>query len=178
MEASKEIRLKKAGEEEVYGPMDMDELIILANNAYISPEDQISIDKGEWTKATDIERLAMVWTIHSDGGMEYGPTTVGTVKEFLVAGEIKGNDSVTHTKTNETRTVESLLGADQVAAAAEERHKISESAPDQGLEESLEIAKDLRIRRLESDLERLKRKHEELTQKYRQVSEQLLRDHK
>ncbi|NJK90901.1 MAG: hypothetical protein HC904_03120 [Blastochloris sp.] len=175
---SSKIRLRKKEENEILGPMDMDELKILADSAYISPGDEVSFGEGAWIKAVSVEELGMCWTIRSSDGAEYGPTTLGTVREFMAAGEIDKEAILINTRTKKESTARAELGEEIMAkmeAELEAEKKEQASAlPDRDLEESLEVAKDLRIRTLEVEQEALKKDYEELSQKYRRAAEELM----
>ena len=173
MSETNNIRLRKPHENEIYGPMDMDELKHLANTAYVSPEDEISFDSGDWMPAPLCEELEMVWTIQSADGTSYGPTTVGTVKEFLIAGEVSENDRLVHGKTGEEHSIQEVLGEEGMKEAETEIIEARTPQTDEGLTESMEIAKDLRIRNLETEMEILKKDSDDLKQKYLQACEEL-----
>jgi hypothetical protein len=170
----KKVRLRKVEENEILGPMDMAELKLLAESAYISPGDEIAFDGEQWKKAVLIEELGMCWTIRSKDGVEYGPTTVGTVREFLSAGEIEKDATLINTLTKKETTVKELLGDEAMAKVEAEKQEQAILIPDKDLEESLEVAKDIRIRTLEVEYDSLKKEFEDLSQKYRRTAEELI----
>jgi len=169
-----QIRLKKIAENEIHGPMDLEELKALASGAFVAPEDQVSIDGGDWHPASEIEELDMIWLIHTEDGSQYGPTTVGTIREFLMAEELRATHTLENVGSGETCTVSELLGEEVVQEVAAERDE-SEAIPMADIDETLETAKDLRIRQLESDFDHLQREHDKLMAQYRKVSEELIR---
>ncbi|MDD5262891.1 MAG: hypothetical protein PHD76_13685, partial [Methylacidiphilales bacterium] len=71
MNETTQVRLRKPNDEEIYGPMSMFELKHLADTAYISPEDEIAFEAGDWMLALECEDLAMIWTIQSEDGTSY-----------------------------------------------------------------------------------------------------------
>ena len=83
MSESQNIKLKKKSDDEIHGPMDMSELVELSRSAFVAPEDEVSFDDGDWVPAPSIPQLEMIWIIRTSDGIEYGPTTVGTIREFL-----------------------------------------------------------------------------------------------
>lgn len=168
------IRLKKISENEIHGPMDMAELQALAAGAYVSPEDQVSFDGENWQLASELEPLEMFWIIHTEDGAQYGPTTTGTIREFLTAEELTQSHIIEDARTGEKLTVAELLGPAVVNEVMAERAE-SEVIPMADIEETLETAKDLRIRQLEADFDHLQREHDKLMAQYRKVSEELIR---
>lgn len=174
MNETTQVRLRKPNDEEIYGPMSMFELKHLADTAYISPEDEIAFEAGDWMLALECEDLAMIWTIQSEDGTSYGPTTAGTIKEFLTAGEISTNDKLVHAKTGEVKTIRDVLGEEGMQEAQKEMVQAPGTPTDEGLSESMEIAKDLRIRTLECEMEALRKEHDDLKQKYMQSCDELV----
>ena len=63
--------------------MDLDHLKALANQSLIAPEDLVQVDEGPWNKAPEVAGLEMLWWVEPLDGPRYGPTTAGTVAEFL-----------------------------------------------------------------------------------------------
>jgi hypothetical protein len=102
-------RLQKVQTGRVLGPMDLDHLKALANQSLIAPDDLIQVDEGPWTKAPDVASLEMLWWVEPLDGPRYGPTTAGTVAEFLQSGQLGGSELVTHVRTKETYTVNEFI---------------------------------------------------------------------
>lgn len=171
------IHLKKVSEDEVHGPMDINELLELSQSAFVAPEDQIQFDGGEWLPAPDIPELEMNWIIRTDDGIEYGPTTGGTIREFLMVGEISEETTVVHKQTEETKTVGDLLGETTLSRVRQEQQQAAkENEEDSGeFNESLDVAKDLKIRQLQADLDETESKYNSLMLKYRKATEELTR---
>ena len=174
MSDTNKIRLRKPDDEEIYGPMDMAELKHLANTAYISPDDEVALDGVTWCPAPECEELEMVWSIQSRDGTTYGPTTVGTIKEFYIAGEIGAGDRLIHSKGHEGKSIRDVLGEEGLKEAEAEKLRGQGTQADEGLAESMEIAKDLRIRNLEVELDQLKKESDELKQKYLKVCDEIV----
>jgi hypothetical protein len=179
-------RLKKAREESFYGPMEEGELKQLAQSAMVAPEDLVDRNDDKWVPAGQIEFLEMDWNIHTADGNGYGPTTIGTIREFFGGGEITVRDEVIHVRTQEKKTVGDLLGLtgkevgqlDGAASAPVPRigtdttriEMPSSVAPE--VVRTMDTAKDLRIRQLELDMQKLQREYETLLQKYRKLSQE------
>ncbi|MEM1157933.1 MAG: hypothetical protein AAF649_06455 [Verrucomicrobiota bacterium] len=178
MSEKQSIKLKKAAEGEVHGPMEMKELMELSQAAFVAPEDEVSLDDGDWKPAHEIPELGMDWIIRTGEGIEYGPTSQGTIREFLMVGEISEENTLYHKTSEEEKTVGHLLGDSVVEEAKEEQRQASKVIEDPAqeepeLEKSLEVAKDIRIHQLETDLHELENKYNSLTLKFRKVSEEL-----
>jgi hypothetical protein len=179
-------RLKKAREESIYGPMDEAGLKQLAQSAMVAPEDLVDKEDDKWVPAGEIEFLEMDWRVHTADGNGYGPTTIGTIREFFGGGEITVRDEVIHVRTQERKSVGDLLGltgkevgqldgsaAAPVPAVSSDtaRLKLPNSLPEEVIR-PLDTAKDLRIRQMELDMQKMQRDYETLLQKYRKLSEE------
>ncbi len=178
MSEKQSIKLKKAAEDEVHGPMDMGELVELSQAAFVAPEDEVSFDDGKWLPAHEIAELEMEWIIRTGEGIEYGPTSTGTIREFLMVGEINEETTVYHKTSDEEKKVGDLLGDSVVEEAKEEQRQASQiiegpKEENAEMEEALEVAKDIRIHQLETDLHEMEQKYNSLTLKFRKVSEEL-----
>lgn len=80
--------LQKA-DREIHGPIHLDQLRSWAAEAKISPLDKVSNDGQEsWVRAPMVPELQMDWLIEMPDKYLYGPTSVGTLQEFLATGEI------------------------------------------------------------------------------------------
>lgn len=102
-------RLQKVQTGRVLGPMDLDHLKALANQSLIAPDDLVQVDEGIWQKAPEVTELEMLWMVEPLDGPRYGPTTAGTIAEFLQSGQLGGSELVSHTRTKETYTVTEFL---------------------------------------------------------------------
>ena len=170
--------LRKKNETEIFGPMDLHELKNLVDSAYIAPEDAVSEDGEIWKHSHEWDALAMHWKVHMSDGQFYGPTSLGTIKEFYRAGELKKDQDLTHAKSGVTRTVAEVLGEDFISEFEAAQSKADPSAFASELEEPLEVARELRIQQLEADLEKTKKDYDMLMHQYRRVSEELLQTKK
>jgi GYF domain 2 len=93
--ASQDWYLLKAQDREVYGPIKLDQLQVWAAEAKIAPLDKVSSDGREsWVRAPMVPELQMDWLIEMPDNYLYGPTSVGTIQEFLATGEIDGDVTV------------------------------------------------------------------------------------
>lgn len=90
--------LLKAADNEIFGPAALDQLRNWAAEAKISPLDRVSNDdRKTWQRAPMITGLQMDWLIEMPDNFLYGPTSVGTLQEFLATGEIDEHVNVINT---------------------------------------------------------------------------------
>jgi ribosomal protein L19E len=165
-------RVKKAPDDSIYGPVDMETLKEWANSAQIAPQDMVDESDDNWRVAPEIDFLEMLWMIKLPGGEIYGPTTVGTLREFINEGLVTEKTLATHGKTHQSLPLTALV------AAVDFEKKRASRRPGQAGNKStaslaVEMAKDQHIRQLEEDLKELRREHDTLTHKYRQLSLQM-----
>ncbi len=91
---SNEWYLLKSEDNSVFGPVPLKQLKKWAQEAQISPLDKISTDRQSWERAPMLAQLEMDWLVEVTANELYGPTTVGSVVEFLVHGEINEETTV------------------------------------------------------------------------------------
>ena len=157
-------RLQKVQTGRVLGPMDLDHLKALANQSLIAPDDLVQVDEGPWQKAPEVAELEMLWMVEPLDGPRYGPTTAGTIAEFLQSGQLGGSELVSHLRTKETYTVTEFL--EEVKRRRDAKLKSRtiklEDAAEPGPRGSVDspafdAALRLRIRQLETDLAEAKK---------------------
>lgn len=165
-------RVKKAPENAIYGPVDADMLKEWANSAQVAPHDLVDESDENWRPASELEFLEMLWMVQLPGDEVYGPTTVGTLREFISEGLITEKTLAMHTKTNQSLPIAALF-----AAVDFEKKRASKRPPKEAMKSTaslaVDMAKDQRIRQLEEDLKELRREHDSLVHRYRQLSLQL-----
>jgi len=165
-------RVKKAPDNSIYGPVDLDTLKEWADSAQIAPEDMVDESDENWRAAPEVDFLEMLWMVKLSTGEMYGPTTVGTLREFINEGLVTEKTLATHGKTNQSLPLTALV------AAVDFEKKRTQRRPVAGANKStaslaVEMAKDQHIRQLEEDLKELRREHETLTHRYRQLTLQM-----
>jgi hypothetical protein len=165
-------RVRKGPDNSIYGPVDTEMLKEWANSAQIAPEDMVDESDENWRAAPEIDFLEMLWMIKLPGGETYGPTTVGTLREFINEGLVTEKTLATHGKTHQSLPLAALF-----AAVDFEKKRASRRPPKEANKSTaslaVEMAKDQHIRQLEEDLKELRREHETLVHKYRQLTLQL-----
>ena len=164
-------RVKKAPDSAIYGPVDTQMLKDWANSAQIAPEDEIDESDDNWRPAPEIEFLEMLWTVKLPGGETYGPTTVGTLREFINEGLVTDKTHASHCKTHQSLPLAALVAAvdfeqKRAARRPKEANKSTASL-------AVDRAKDQHIRQLEEDLKDLRKEYDALTHRYRQLERQL-----
>jgi ribosomal protein L19E len=165
-------RVRKAADSSIYGPVDTETLKEWANSAQIAPEDMIDESDENWRPGPEIEFLEMLWMVKLPGGEIYGPTTVGTLREFINEGLVTEKTLATHAKTTQSLPLAALVAAVDFEKKRASRRPLKE-ANKSTASLAVEMAKDQHIRQLEEDLKELRREHEILTHKFRQLTLQM-----
>ena len=165
-------RVRKIADQAIYGPVNTEMLKDWANSAQIAPEDMIDESDENWRSAPDVDFLEMMWQVKLPGGQVYGPTTVGTLREFINEGLVNEKTPATHAKTHQSLPLAALF-----AAVDFEKRRASRRRPTEANKSTaslaVEMAKDQHIRQLEEDLRELRKDHDALTHKYRQLTLQV-----
>jgi len=162
-------RVKKMPDGDIYGPVDEATLKEWAGAAQISPEDLIDTSDENWRSAPEYPFLEMVWVIKLPGDELYGPTSVGTLREFIAERLITDKSTATNIITTQSLPVGALLAA----LDFEKKRSARRAAPEPNkstVKIAVDMAKDQRIRQLEEDLRNLRREHEALLHRHRQLS--------
>ena len=101
--------LLKVQDNEIFGPAPLEQFQHWAAEAKISPMDRVSNDdRRTWQRAPMVTALQMDWLIELTDNFLYGPTSVGTLQEFLATGEIDENVTVINTLEGTTTRIKDL----------------------------------------------------------------------
>ena len=101
--------LNKHDDGAIFGPASEDQIQDWALAAKISPLDKVSSDgQSSWRRAPMFPELHMDWLVEVSEDYLYGPTTFGTVQEFLAAGEINGETIVINCKEGSQARVKDM----------------------------------------------------------------------
>lgn len=119
--------LLKNDDDSVFGPLEFQQLRHWALAAQLSPLDKVSTDGKTWTKAPMMPELAMDYLIETGPDQYYGPTTIGSVREFLAAGEIDHDTLITNCKDGTQRAVHEVEELKQISAEEPIRTSIREN---------------------------------------------------
>jgi len=166
-------RVKKTSDGAIYGPVDANTLKDWANSAQIAPQDVIDLCDDNWRVAPEVEFLDMLWLVKLPGDEVYGPTTLGTLREFIQEGLISEKTVATHVKTNQSLPIGALFAAVEFEKKRALRRPPKESKKSTA-SLAVDMAKDQRIRQLEEDLKELRREYESLVHKHRQLTLQVV----
>jgi hypothetical protein len=107
-------QLRRLGRLDVMPGLTLDDLKALSDWAHLHPMDEISMDGRAWIKIHEFKELGMVWLILDGESVVYGPTSVGTLKEFLVQGEIGPDQRLRNHGTGEIKTLREIIGEDYI----------------------------------------------------------------
>lgn len=125
--------LLKVQDNEIFGPAQIDQLQHWAAEAKISPMDRVSNDdRRTWQRAPMVAELQMDWLIDMPDGFLYGPTSVGTLQEFLATGEIDENVTVINTLEGVTKRINDLPFFKASPQRVRGSHEIGASVEDSG----------------------------------------------
>ncbi len=86
--------LRKREEGSIFGPLTFEQLVRWASSAQIAPTDSVSTDETNWIKAPMLPELRMDWIVEMGDERYYGPTTLGSIIEFLRLEEINNETFV------------------------------------------------------------------------------------
>ena len=153
----------------IYGPVDEATLKEWAGAAQISPEDLIDMSDENWAPAPQIEFLGMIWVVKLPGEEIYGPTSVGTLREFIAEGLLTDKNIATNVLTTQSLPIGALFAA----LDFDKKRAARRAAPDSNkstLMINIDMAKDQRIRQLEEDLRTMRKEHEALVYRHRQLT--------
>lgn len=82
----------------IFGPIGFEQLKQWAVEAQISPLDRVSTDQQNWMRAPMLPDLHMDYLVEVSPDQYYGPTNLGSVREFLQMGEINAETQITNCK--------------------------------------------------------------------------------
>jgi len=157
--------LMKQEDGTTFGPVPFEQIREWAMAAQIAPHDRLSTDGQTWVKAPTIPELGMDWLVVTAPDQLYGPTTSGTVREFLVSGEITESTPLINCVTGEQVAV-----CDVPALVREERIGGQPIAPGRtGIRQNLQQ----RIRDLERALLEQRRLLEQAEERCRKLETRL-----
>jgi hypothetical protein len=163
--ASQRWFLRKHEDGNIFGPLTFDQLEYWASTAQVAPHDVISTDQQTWMKAPMLPELGMDWLVEVTSERYYGPTTLGSITEFIRLGEIDGETFVINACDGTRRQILEMPSLLEMAAQpdpAESAEAASGPAPS-----GMEIEMQDRIRDLEQALHEERRALAEAEERYR-----------
>ena len=100
--------LRKHEDGSTFGPVQFDQITRWAAAAQIAPHDTLSSDGQTWVRAPMVPQLGMDWLVELTSEHYYGPTTLGTLREFIRLGEIDGETVVINSCDGARRQVREM----------------------------------------------------------------------
>ncbi|MDQ2918288.1 MAG: hypothetical protein M3R10_00185 [Verrucomicrobiota bacterium] len=159
--------LRKHEDRTVFGPLSFDQLSRWASSAQVASHDSISIDQTNWMKAPMLPELGMDWIVEVTSERFYGPTTLGSIREFLRLGEIDDDTPIINACEATRQQIR------DIAPLLEQLPEDIEPAADETFTEpattGMSIAVQDRIRELEQALREERRALAESEERYRAV---------
>jgi hypothetical protein len=111
--------LRKHEDGNTFGPVQFDQITRWAAAAQIAPHDTLSSDGSTWVRAPMVPQLSMDWLVELTSEHYYGPTTLGTLREFIRLGEIDGETVVINSCDGTRRQVREMQDLWKTAAPSE-----------------------------------------------------------
>jgi hypothetical protein len=178
--------LKKHEDGEVFGPVRFDQIVDWARTAQVNPQDLISNDRVVWTRPPMIPELQMDWLVELGENLLYGPTTGGTLLEFVKSAEISPETRVINCVDGSTCLIKEtdFFAEAQSAPSSEHAASIEADLLAQPLKGGIRANLQKRVRELEQALlekqrklngakdtiRRLENKNKELEARVRELS--------
>ena len=100
--------LRKHEDGSTFGPVQFDQITRWAAAAQIAPHDTLSSDGQTWVRAPMVPQLSMDWLVELTSEHYYGPTTLGTLREFIRLGEIDSETVVINSCDGTRRQVREM----------------------------------------------------------------------
>jgi hypothetical protein len=145
--------LRKSNDGSEFGPIPFSQLRQWAADAQVAPMDRVSSDSRTWMKAPMVPELEMDYLIEVAEDQFYGPTTVGAIREFLAAGEISMDATLTNCRDGTELQVKDLISPAEANGGADPAAAL-------GQRSSIRINLQQRIRDLEERLDQERRARE------------------
>lgn len=144
--------LKKHENSEVFGPVRFEKILEWARSAQVNPQDMVSNDQVVWTKPPMLPELEMDWLVELGGDLLYGPTTSGTLLEFVASGEISPETGVIHCVSGDRTMIQKTEFFQSAQAAPKAEHAMATAGFDlsqQPLKGGIRANLQRRVRELE-----------------------------
>lgn len=169
--------LRKQEEGSIFGPLTFEQLARWASSAQIAPTDSISSDQTNWIKAPMLPELRMDWIVEASDDRHYGPTTLGTIIEFLRLNEINDDTFVINAcdgTRQQIKDISAVLQAETVDSEAAELYLSEATADATPAANTTAAEKEDRIRALEKALEAERKAIAEAEARYRDLKDKYL----
>ena len=159
--------LRKHEDGSTFGPVQFEQITRWAAAAQIAPHDTLSSDGQTWVRAPMVPQLNMDWLVELTTEHYYGPTTLGTLREFIRLGEIDGETVVINSCDGTRRQVREMPDLWETPLETDENQFEIELGDPVGpgvAKMSLRVQE--RIRDLERSLQEERRALSEIQQRY------------
>lgn len=165
--------LRKHEDGTVFGPLSFEQLAEWAGSAQVAPHDAISSDQLTWIKAPMLPELGMDWLVELTSEQYYGPTTLGSIAEFIRLGEIDGETYVINSCNGIRQQLQQIPELQETLSIAYQQLEQSPEVADISEPPASGISMDLqdRIRDLEQTLRDERRALEESEERYRDLEQ-------
>ena len=146
--------LKKHENGEVFGPVRFSQIAEWARTAQVNPQDLISNDRIVWTRPPMIPELKMDWLVELGENLLYGPTTGGTLLEFVKNAEISPETRVINCVDGSTCQLKEtdFFAEAQAAPTSEHATTVDPNLLSQPLKGGIRVNLQKRVRELEQAL--------------------------
>jgi len=166
--ATRQWFLRKHEDGTVFGPIIFEQLARWASSAQVAPRDSVSSDGENWMKAPMLAELGMDWIVEITSERLYGPTTLGSLREFLRLSEIDENSFVINACDGTRQQIRDI--APQLAGVTVFAHPQQEGETTaEPLSSGMSVAVQERIAELERALRDERHALAELEERYREL---------
>lgn len=182
--------LLKQEDGSIFGPSTFDQLQQWAAEAQVSPLDKVSTDQSQWLRAPMVPELGMDWLVEVTNDYCYGPTTLGTVGDFLRRGEIGPETVLLNARDGSSQRVSDVPELANQPEDEDHEETLAPEGPGAGGEpevngQSVEASEpsrtairfslQQRVRELESDLREERRLLTSLNERYTELEVKYVR---
>ena len=181
--------LLKQEDGSIFGPSSFEQLRQWAAEAQVSPLDKVSTDQSNWIRAPMLPDLGMDWLVEVSNDYCYGPTTLGTVGDFLLRGEIGPETVLLNARDGSSQRVADVPElaelqdkeeTEETAPAAAEGEDPAEpggepAATFEPNRTAIRFSLQQRVRELESDLREERRLLTSLNERYTELEAKYVR---
>lgn len=159
--------LRKHADGNIFGPMPFEQLTRWASAAQVAPHDSVSTDQITWTKAPMLAGLGMDWLVEVTSERYYGPTTLGSIHEFMRLGEINEETLVINSCDGTRRRIAEIAAELEPHRVHAESWAATEAGAIGPAASGMSINVQDRIRDLEQSLREERRALAEAEERYR-----------
>ncbi len=170
--------LRKYEDGQLFGPLTFEQLARWASSAQVAPNDSLSTDETNWIKAPMLPELGMDWIVEVTSERYYGPTTLGSISDFMRLEEINDDTFVINAcdgKRQQIRDIAPLLEADSMATDTVEDEEETAIETGRGpAARGIAVGVQDRIRELQDALREERRALAEAEERYRALEAKYL----